>query len=299
MILEIEDELNLLDEEARTLMQRCADSAQAAEGVQLPLGVFIRIVDDDEIRVINREQRSKDMATDVLSFPTVNYPQGKTAGSCERLIRREYDPEMGASLLGDIIISMDHVRAQAAQYGHSEQRETGYLLTHGLFHLMGYDHMTEYDKPVMRAMEERALSAIGLTREDENVTDEMLLEKAVSMLEYAYVPYSHYAVGAALLAGDGRVFTGCNVENAAYGNTMCAERTALFKAVSEGAQEFEAIAIAARGSAPFPCGACRQSLYEFAPDLRVMVTWDGNVRKTTLRQLLPEGFGPSSLDIEK
>ena len=77
--------------------------------------------------------------------------------------------------------------------------------------------------------------------------------------------------------------------------TPCAERTALFKAVSEGAREFEVIAVAARGSAPFPCGACRQSLYEFAPDLRVLVTWDGNVRRTTLRQLLPEGFGPSSL----
>ena len=297
MILEIEDERSLLDDEARALMQRCADSAEKTEGVTLPLYAFVRIVDDDEIQVINREQRSKDVSTDVLSFPTVNYPQGRTAGNCEKLLRREYDPEMGASLLGDIIISMDHVRAQAQQYGHSVQRETGYLLTHGLFHLMGYDHMTDADKPVMRAMEERALGAIGLTREDNAVTDEKLLEMAVGMLEYSYVPYSHYAVGAALLAKDGRVFTGCNVENAAYGNTMCAERTALFKAVSEGAREFEAVAIAACGSAPFPCGACRQSLYEFAPDLRVMVTWDGNVRKTTLRHLLPEGFGPSSLEI--
>jgi len=299
MILEFEDELGLLDEQTRALMQRCAQSAQAAEGVSEKLAVFVRIVNDDEIQVINREQRGKDASTDVLSFPTVNYPAGKTAGSCERLLRREYDPELGACVIGDIIISMDHVRAQAAEYGHSERRETGYLLTHGLFHLMGYDHMTEADKPVMRAMEERALSAIGLTREEKDMMDEKLLEMAVGMLEHSYVPYSHYPVGAALLGKDGRVFTGCNVENAAYGNTMCAERTALFKAVSEGEREFEAIAIAARGSAPFPCGACRQSLYEFAPDLRVMVTWDGEVRKTTLRQLLPEGFGPSSLGVEE
>ena len=128
------------------------------------------------------------------------------------------------------------------------------------------------------------------------VTDEELLALAVKMLDYSYSPYSHYPVGAALLAEDGRVFTGCNVENAAFGNTLCAERTALCKAVSEGARRFTAIAIASRGSAPFPCGACRQSLYEFAPDLRVMVTWDGNVRKTTLRALLPEGFGPDSLE---
>ena len=126
--------------------------------------------------------------------------------------------------------------------------------------------------------------------------DEELLQKARDMKRYAYVPYSHYWVGAALRSKDGRVFTGCNVENAAFGNTMCAERTALFKAVSEGAREFTAIAIAAEGSAPFPCGACRQSLYEFAPELRVLVTWDGNVREAKLSELLPEGFGPSSLE---
>lgn len=166
MILEFEDERGLLDGEARALMQRCADSAQAAEGISVPLAVFIQIVGDDEIQVINREQRNKDASTDVLSFPTVNYPAGKTAGACEHLLRREYDPEAGACMLGDIIISMDHVRAQAKEYGHSERRESGYLLTHGLFHLMGYDHMTDADKPVMRAMEEKALRAIGLTREE-------------------------------------------------------------------------------------------------------------------------------------
>jgi len=167
MILEFEDARGLLDDKTRELMQRCADAAQAAEGVSLPLAAFISIVDDDEIQVINREQRNKDVSTDVLSFPTVNYPAGKTAGSCERLLRREYDPELGACLIGDIVISMDHVRAQAAEYGHSERRETGYLLTHGLFHLMGYDHMTDADKPVMRAMEEKSLASIGLQREED------------------------------------------------------------------------------------------------------------------------------------
>ena len=127
------------------------------------------------------------------------------------------------------------------------------------------------------------------------MTEEKLLEMAIEARKAAYVPYSGYAVGAALLSTDGRVFTGCNIENAAYGNTMCAERTALFKAVSEGVRTFTAIAIASSGSAPFSCGACRQSLYEFAPKLDVLVTWDGQVRKTTLAQLLPEGFGPSSL----
>ena len=166
MILEFEDERGLLDDESKALMQRCADSAEKTEGVAQPLYAFIQVVGDDEIQVINREQRNKDAATDVLSFPTVNYPAGRTAGACEKLLRREYDPEIGACVIGDIIISMDHVRAQAEEYGHSMKRESGYLITHGLFHLMGYDHMTDADKPVMRAMEEKALRAIGLTREE-------------------------------------------------------------------------------------------------------------------------------------
>lgn len=166
MILEFEDEKGLLDEQTRELMQRCADAAQRTEGVSCPLSVFISVVGDEEIRAINREQRNKDASTDVLSFPTVNYPKGKTAGQCEHLLREEYDPDTDACALGDIVISMDHVRAQAAEYGHSERRECGYLLTHGLFHLMGYDHMTDEDKPVMRAMEEKSLASIGLTREE-------------------------------------------------------------------------------------------------------------------------------------
>ena len=128
------------------------------------------------------------------------------------------------------------------------------------------------------------------------MTDERLMELARQARELAYTPYSGYRVGAALLAENGTVYTGCNIENAAYGHAMCAERTALFKAVSEGVRSFTRIAIAGSGSAPFPCGACRQTLYE--PALDVLVTWDGNVRKTTLAELLPEGFGPSSLGKE-
>ena len=78
-------------------------------------------------------------------------------------------------------------------------------------------------------------------------------------------------------------------------NTLCAERTALVKAVSEGCRRFTKIAIASAGSAPYPCGACRQSLYEFAPELEVLVTWDGNVARAPLGEPLPHGFGPSSL----
>ena len=102
----------------------------------------------------------------------------------------------------------------------------------------------------------------------------------------------------ALLCDDGTVFTGCNVENAAFGSTICAERTALLKAVSEGRRTgWTAIAIAGRGGDfCWPCGACRQMLYEFAPELRVLAArGDGAFETATLDQLMPHGFGPLSL----
>ena len=130
------------------------------------------------------------------------------------------------------------------------------------------------------------------------MTDRELVQKAIEMQKFSYVPYSHFPVGAALLCEDGRVFTGCNVENAAYGSTICAERTALLKAVSEGCRMgWAAIAIAGTGADYcWPCGACRQMLYEFAPNLRVLAArGDGNFVEMELSQLLPHGFGPQAL----
>ena len=130
------------------------------------------------------------------------------------------------------------------------------------------------------------------------MTDRELVEKAVEMQEFSYCPYSNFPVGAALLCEDGRVFTGCNVESAAYGSTICAERTALLKAVSEGCRDnWTAIAVAGRGEDfCWPCGSCRQMLYEFAPELRVLaVRGDGSFEEAALSDLLPRGFGPSHL----
>ncbi|MBP3318643.1 MAG: cytidine deaminase [Ruminiclostridium sp.] len=130
------------------------------------------------------------------------------------------------------------------------------------------------------------------------MTDQELVRLAFSMHAHSYVPYSHFPVGAALLCADGTVFTGCNVENAAYGSCICAERTALVKAVSEGCRSFTRIAVVGN-SADYcwPCGSCRQMLYEFAPDLEVIVAnRDHDFVKYTLRQLLPHGFGPEALD---
>ena len=133
------------------------------------------------------------------------------------------------------------------------------------------------------------------------MTDRELVELAFTMLERSYVPYSGFPVGAALECADGTVFTGCNVENAAYGSTICAERTALVKAVSEGHRDdWKRIAVVGN-SADYcwPCGSCRQMLYEFAPDLTVLVArGDHEFVTLSLKELLPHGFGPKSLTTE-
>lgn len=130
-----------------------------------------------------------------------------------------------------------------------------------------------------------------------------LIGTAMEQLKFSYVPYSHFHVGAALLAKDGTVFTGCNIENAAYGPTNCAERTAFFKAVSEGEREFTAIAIVGgtrqAGAADFcaPCGVCRQVMAEFCDPERFQIIL-GNERLEykvySLAELLPESFGKES-----
>ena len=131
---------------------------------------------------------------------------------------------------------------------------------------------------------------------------EELKAKAVAMLDMAYVPYSHFPVGAALECEDGAVFTGCNIENAGYTPTNCAERTAFFKAVSEGEREFSAIAVVGGKDGVVtdifpPCGVCRQVMREFCkPDFKIILVKSEEEWKVyTLSQLLPEGFGPENL----
>ena len=123
-----------------------------------------------------------------------------------------------------------------------------------------------------------------------------LIDLANEVRQYAYVPYSNYRVGAALRTKSGRIFTGVNVENAAYPTTMCAERIAIFKAVSEGEREFEAIVVVTDNGGS-PCGSCRQVLAEFGLDTVVLIA-DGNgtfLKEMTVSELLPEAFTPVHL----
>ncbi len=124
---------------------------------------------------------------------------------------------------------------------------------------------------------------------------EALVHQADLARENAYAPYSHYRVGAAVIAEDGRVFTGANVENAVYPLGLCAERVAIFKAVSEGYRDFAAIAIVTDNGGS-PCGSCRQVMHEFAPEMTVLIADKaGGVRRTTVAELLPDSFGASDL----
>lgn len=118
-----------------------------------------------------------------------------------------------------------------------------------------------------------------------------LIAAAKDAYENAYAPYSNYYVGAALLTKKGTIYRGCNIENASYGATNCAERTAIFKAVSEGEREFEAIAVVAKdGSTAYPCGICLQVMQEFMPDAVVYLEKDGEIVSYYLKELLPKGF---------
>lgn len=132
---------------------------------------------------------------------------------------------------------------------------------------------------------------------------EKLIETATEQLAFSYTPYSNFKVGAALLAKNGTIYTGCNIENAAYTPTNCAERTAFFKAVSEGVREFDAICIVGgkdgvlEDFAP-PCGVCRQVMMEFCqPDKFQIILAKGkeNYQIYTLEDLMPQGFGPGNL----
>ena len=129
--------------------------------------------------------------------------------------------------------------------------------------------------------------------------DKELIALAAEARGEAYAPYSGYAVGAALVAASGEVYSGCNVENASYGLSMCAERTAAFKAVCAGERQFSAIAVVTENGAT-PCGACRQVLAEFGPRMRILAAdAEGNYHEYRLPQFLPDSFGPSDLPIKQ
>jgi cytidine deaminase len=140
----------------------------------------------------------------------------------------------------------------------------------------------------------------GLNKEGENTVNKEfknLIKEAEKARKRAYTPYSKFQVGAAVLCADSKIFTGCNIENASFGLTVCAERIAIFKAISEGSTKFKAIAVVGDIAKPCsPCGACRQVISEFGEDIYViMANLKGNIEIKKIKELLPEAFGKNDL----
>ena len=150
-----------VNDSQRAFIRKVIRTALAAEGVDFPCEVDVLFTDDAAIHQINLDMRGVDRATDVLSFPEFELTPGALPGP------EDADPGSGLVPLGDMVISMEHVAAQAKEYGHSNRRELAYLVVHSVLHLLGYDHLDEGpQKARMRAREEAILGELGITRED-------------------------------------------------------------------------------------------------------------------------------------
>ncbi len=274
----------LWDEEEGLVSQVIDDIYEAArlclsmEGLpEDNVEISLSCVSNDEIRALNRDYRNKDSVTDVLSFPQFedlnNIPLNQVFS------------------LGDVIISMEQVTLQAKEYGHSTKRELLYLFVHSVLHLLGYDHENPEDKKEMRRFEEEVMTKLGIKYRE-------LMEIATKAAENAYAPFSNFKVGAALLTKEGEVFTGVNVENSSFGGTICAERTAFVKAISEGFLEFNAIAVVSLSGQALPCGICRQFMQEFCTGDFKIITQDnkGEMVVHEFSKLFPLGFVLEKLD---
>ena len=148
-----------ISDEKRAFIRRVIRTALAAEGVTFPCEIDVLLTHDAGIHQINRDMRQVDRATDVLSFPEFDLTPGQLPGE------EDADPGTGLVPLGDMVISMEHVAAQAKEYGHSARRELAYLVTHSVLHLLGYDHLDEGPmKAQMRGREEAIMAELGLTR---------------------------------------------------------------------------------------------------------------------------------------
>lgn len=300
--------------EAERLLRKALQAGARVHKLPKETEVSVTLVDNATIHELNRTYRQVDRPTDVLSFALDEAEEPAEVGGPEE------------HLLGDVVISAEMAQKQAEEFGHSLERELAYLAIHSLLHLLGYDHKKAADKKVMRAEEERILEKIHLSQADlggelhqtaddrETVAKALaagmgkrdvdraggkvaeLFAKARAAMEHAYIPYSKFPVGAAVLTDDGTIYTGCNVENASYGLSMCAERNAIFKAVTEGHRAFRMLLVTGNTTAPIaPCGACCQVIAEFKIPRIIMTNAAGDVQEATYAELLPFGFSEEEL----
>lgn len=161
ILFENDQEKVIINENIENLIEKTIQRCMKAEKLDKEYEVSVTIVDDDEIREINKEHRDIDKATDVLSFPMVDFCNGELISD-----EGDYDLENDLLMLGDIIISAETAQRQSQEYGHSIEREIAFLTAHSCFHLLGYDHMTEEDERVMIEKQEAVLTGMGLARNE-------------------------------------------------------------------------------------------------------------------------------------
>ena len=244
------------------------------ENLSPDVEISLSFVDEEEIQDLNRAYRNKDQVTDVLSFPL-------------------YDEFVEESMLGDIVLCVKRAEEQAEEYGHSLERELIYLSMHSLFHLLGYDHMNPEEKKEMRDREKETLKSLEVQMK----SLEQLIEMTLEQKEKAYAPYSNFRVGAVVEMEDGSLYGGCNIENAAYGVTRCAEQVAILKAVEDGKREIKRLAVTGDDHFTYPCGVCRQMIREFGKEAQIIVADSvTEYRVHTLDEILPYSFGPEALE---
>ncbi len=243
--------------------------------------ISLIIVDTDEIHRLNYEYRHIDRPTDVLSF-------------------EEYEDDS----LGEIFICDDKVIEQAQAYNHSIEREFAFLLSHGIFHLLGYDHQDEVHEKIMINLQEGLLNETPYKRTTVLSHEQIqkMHEVAKTYYNNAYAPYSNFKVGASALLKDGKIIGGCNVENASYGLSNCAERTCLFKVYSEGYQKDDIIALLIIGKtkkAISPCGACRQVISELMNEdaMVILTNLNDDIVTFTVKELLPYSFSTGDINV--
>lgn len=155
-----------VDFDAQAVAEAVIEQVADMEEVPYEFDIYVTMVDDTAIHEINMEQRGIDRATDVLSFPNLDFEAPGDFSLIEENEANYFDPETGMLLMGDIVISVDKVAEQAKEYGHSEKREFAFLVAHSMLHLCGYDHMESEEAAVMEAKQREALEAVGITRED-------------------------------------------------------------------------------------------------------------------------------------
>ena len=165
MTIQIEREVELPFEfDYEGLIHNVIEAAMDYEKCPYEAEINIVLTDNDSIREINREYRQIDAPTDVLSFPAVDYAQPADFDALEEESFDYFNPDTGELMLGDIVISIDKVLAQAEEYGHSQERELGFLVAHSMLHLFGYDHMEEEERAVMEKKQREILEGMGLSR---------------------------------------------------------------------------------------------------------------------------------------